>query len=230
MQMATKTDAIADPRTPLSRERVLRAAISLADEAGMESLSMRKLADELGVKAMSLYNHVTNKEDLLNGMVDILVGEIDLSTDNADWKTAMRNRMLSAREVLVRHPWAYRVIESRKTVTSTMLKYMDSIIGIFRDGGFSIDLAHHAMHALGSRLLGFTQELFDDSDELAASPDVAALLLQQMTDDYPNISAMMMQISHDEESTIGSGCDDMVEFVFTIDLILDGLERLRDAA
>ena len=228
--MTTQIEPIAEPRIPLSRDRVLRAAVRLADEAGMESLSMRNLAEELGVKAMSLYNHVTNKEDLLDGIVDILVNEIDLSSSSDDWKIAIRERVLSAREVLVRHPWAYRVIESRATLTPTMLRYMDSIIGIMRDGGFSIDLAHHAMHALGSRLLGFVQELFDDSEELASSPDVAAIMLQQMTAEYPNISAMMIEITHDQDSIIGQGCDDQVEFEFGLDLMLDGLERLLNPA
>jgi len=228
--MSTQTDAPAEPRLPLSRERVLRAAVSLADERGIESLSMRKLGQELGVEAMSLYNHVANKEEILDGMIDIVVGEIDLSSAASDWKAAMRNRVLSARQVMTRHPWAPGVLESRTTISGPLMKYIDSIVGIFRDGGLSIDLAHHAMHALGSRLLGFTQELFDDSEALEESPEIAAVMLQQMTAEYPNISALVAQITHDEETILGSGCDDDVEFVFSIDLILDGLERLRDSA
>lgn len=228
--MAAQDDSSAQARTPLSRERVLRAAVTLADEVGIESLSMRRLGHELGVEAMSLYNHVASKDDLLDGMVDVVVGEIDAPADGSDWKAAMRRRAISAREVLMRHPWAPAVIESRTNATPTILKYMDSIIGIFRNGGFSINLTHHAMHALGSRMLGFTQELFDDSEELAESPEVAALMLQQMTSEYPNISAMMVEISHEEDSILGLGCDDQVEFEFALDLILDGLERLRDSA
>ncbi len=227
--MAMQVDPSTERRIPLTKERVLRAAVILADEAGIEALSMRRLGQELGVEAMSLYNHVANKEDILDGIVDIIVSEIDVSSNGADWKTSMRRRVLSAREVLLRHPWASRVIESRTNITPTMLQYMDSLIGIYLDGGFSIDLAHHALHTMGSRNLGFTQELFDDS-ESEDSPEVAALLLQQMADVYPNISALLMEISHDEDSVVGQGCDDQVEFEFGLDLILDGLERLRDTA
>ena len=230
MQMVTQTDSRTEPRIPLTRERVLRAAIGLADEGGIESLSMRKLGQELGVEAMSLYNHVANKEDILDGMVDAVVSEIDLSPGGTDWKSQLRHRVLSAREVMMSHQWAPGVIETRKTISVPMLKYMDSVLGIVVDGGFSIDLAHHAMHTLGSRLLGFAQELYDDSEELDASPEIAALMLQQMTAEYPNISALVAQITHDEDSIIGTGCDDQVEFVFALDLILDGLERIKDTA
>jgi AcrR family transcriptional regulator len=209
---------------------VLRAAVAFADEHGIESLSMRKLGQELDVEAMSLYNHVANKEEILDGMVDLVVGEIDLPDSGADWRTAMRQRALSAREVLKRHPWAPRVIESRPDLTPTLMKYMDTTVGIFLEGGFSIDLTHHAMHAIGSRILGFTQELFDDSDGTPRNPDEEAALLRQMAASFPNISAMMKQITHDEDSVVGSGCDDEAEFVFALDLILDGLERLRLAA
>ncbi len=200
---------------------MLHAAVRLADTAGIESLSMRRLGQELGVEAMALYNHVDNKEDLLDGMVDVVVSEIAPPATGADWKTAIRGRALSAREVLMRHPWAPRVIESRTDPTPTVMAHLDAILGILRDGGFSLDLTHHALHVLGSRLLGFTQELFDDSDGPDASPEMAAVLLQQMLQPYPNISAMVQEISHDEDS-------DQVEFEFALDLILDGLERLRD--
>lgn len=225
--MATRTAPEAEPRIPLSRERVLRAAVAFADEHGIESLSMRKLGLDLGVEAMSLYNHVANKEEILNGMVDVVVGEIELSAGGAGWKADMRHRALAAREVLLRHPWAPGVIESRSDPTPTMMKYLDSTIGMFLDGGFSIDLTHHSMHAIGSRIWGFTQELFDDSDSPAESPEEAALLIQQMTAGFPNMSAMMKEITHDGESSFGQGCDDQAEFEFALDLILDGLERLR---
>ncbi len=228
--MTTQAESQAQPRIPLSRERVLRAAVALADESGIDAVSMRKVGSELGVEAMSLYNHVANKEEMLDGMVDIVVGEIDLLVEGADWKNTMRSRMMSARQVLVQHKWAAGVLETRTNMTPPMVKYMDSFIGIFRDGGFSFDLTHHAMHALGSRMLGFTQEMFDDSEALEASPEVKAVMMQQMKDQYPNISAMLADISHDGGGeTVGDGCDDDVEFVFAVDLILDGLERLRDA-
>ncbi|MGH2788499.1 MAG: TetR/AcrR family transcriptional regulator C-terminal domain-containing protein [Actinomycetota bacterium] len=225
--MATQADPSVEPRAPLSRERVLRAAIALADEGGIEALSMRKLGQELGVEAMSLYNHVANKEDLLDGMVDVIVSEIDAPPSGTDWQTAMRQRVLSARRSLFRHPWASRVIESRTNATPTMLKYMDSMIGILRAGGFSIDLAHHALHVLGSRLLGFAQELYDDSgDDL--DPEAERVMLQQIATEYPNIAEMARAITHDEDTIVGKGCDDQFEFEFALDLILDGLERLRD--
>ena len=152
-------------RVPLSRDRVLRAAVALADDAGIESLSMRKLAQELGVVPMALYKHVANKEELLDGMVDVVVGEIDPPVHGTDWKSAVRQRILSARRALLRHPWASRVLESRTNPTPLVLGYMDSMIGMFRAGGFSVDLTHHVMHTVGSRIFGFTQELFDDYAE-----------------------------------------------------------------
>jgi AcrR family transcriptional regulator len=226
--MATQVDEGAHPRAPLSRDRVLRAAVALADEGGVDALSMRKLAQELGVVPMALYKHVANKDELLDGMIDVVVGEIDPPAVGTDWKTAIRRRVLSARVALLRHPWASRVIESRTTPTPTVLSYMDSMIGSFRAGGFSTDLTHHAVHAMGSRLLGFTQELFDDSAEV--DPELEAAMLREMAGSYPNIGEMVMAISHDQTSVVGQGCDDQFEFEFALDLMLDGLERLRDTA
>ena len=217
------------PRIPLSRERVLRAAVALADERGIDELSMRKLGQQLGVEAMSLYNHVANKEDVLDGMVDFVVGEIDPPPTGTDWKTAMRERALSARRALLRHPWASRVLESRITPTPMVLEYFDSMIGLLRAGGFSIDLTHHAMHAMGSRLFGFTQELFDDSGT-DLDPEAEAIMLRTMAAKYPHLGEMALAISHDEDSVVGQGCDDQFEFEFALDILLDGLERLRDRA
>ena len=226
--MATQGDVGAQPRVPLSRERVLGAAVALADDGGVDALSMRKLAQELGVVPMALYKHVSNKDELLDGMVDVVVGEIDPPPGGTDWKTTIRQRVLSARSALLRHPWASQVIESRTDPTPTVLEYMDSMVGIFRAGGFSIDLTHHAMHAMGSRLLGFTQELFDDSVDL--DPAATAVMVQQMAGKYPHIIEMLVAITHDEASVVGQGCDDQFEFEFALDLMLDGLERLRATA
>jgi AcrR family transcriptional regulator len=223
--MATKIDETARAREPLTKDRILRAAVALADEGGVESLSMRRLAQELGVVPMALYKHVANKDEMLDGMVDVVVGEIDPPLE-AHWKTVMRERILSARRALLRHPWASRVIESRTNPTPTVIGYMDSMIGILRSGGFSIDLTHHAMHAMGSRALGFSQELFDDSPE--DPPQIQAIAMQQMAEQFPNISEMVAAISHDEGSVVGLGCDDQFEFEFALDLMLDGLERLRE--
>jgi AcrR family transcriptional regulator len=225
--MATQIDVSQRPREPLSRERVLRAAVALADEDGAEALSMRRIAQELGVVPMALYKHVANKDELLDGMVDAVVGEIDPPASGTGWKTAIRQRVLSARRVLLRHPWASQVIESRRNPTPAVLEYMDSMIGMFRAGGFSIDLTHHAMHAMGSRLLGFTQELFDDT--AGVDPRAQAAMLRQLAGTYPNITELVAAITHDQESVVGPGCDDQFEFEFALDLMLDGLERLRDA-
>ena len=224
--MDTELDVEARARVPLSRERVLRAAVALADAGGVESLSMRKLAQQLGVVPMALYKHVANKDELLDHMVDVIVGEIDPPQAGAGWKAAIRQRVLSARRALLRHPWASQVIESRANPTPAVLAYMDSMIGAFRAGGFSIDLTHHAMHAMGSRLLGFSQELFDDTTNVA--PEHQAAMLRELAGSYPNITELVSAITHDEASVVGPGCDDQFEFEFALDLLLDGLERLRD--
>jgi AcrR family transcriptional regulator len=226
--MATKIEESAPAREPLTKERVLQTAVALADEGGVESLSMRKIAQELGVVPMALYKHVANKDEMLDGMVDVVVGEIDPPLEDADWKTTIRERVLSARCALLRHPWASSVIESRTNPTPTVIGYMDSMIGILLKGGFSIDLTHHAMHAMGSRALGFSQELFDDTPD--DPPAVQAIAMQWMAEMYPNISKMAAAISHDDESVVGMGCDDQFEFEFALDLMLDGLDRLRRMA
>ncbi|OEJ37469.1 TetR family transcriptional regulator [Streptomyces agglomeratus] len=212
-------------RPPLSRDRVLRAAIALADEAGIESLSMRKLAQELGVVPMALYKHVANKEQLLDGMVDVVVGEIEPPDPGSDWKGAVRRRILSARRALIGHPWAAQVIQSRPRPTPVVLAYMDSVIGMFRTGGFSVDLTHHVMHALGSRMLGFTQELFDASS--GPEPDAPAPASAGDAGQYPYVAELAGAVAHEEGSVVGGGCDDQFEFEFSLDLLLDGFERLR---
>jgi len=225
------TSARPDPgvehRVPLNRDRILHAAIELADSEGIEALTMRNLAQRLGVEAMSLYHHVANKESLLNGVVDKIVGEIEqemagVDADVSDWRPALRNRILTARRVLLRHPWAPEVIETRTTMTPTLLRYMDSIVGILLEGGFSTDLTHHAMHALGSRALGFNQELFVPDD--AGSDEEAMAMLNEMAASIPNLVTMLAEATHDDpESTLG-WCDDQTEFEFGLDVLLDGLE------
>lgn len=227
--MATQAGEPQTRRTHLSRERVLRAALAMADAHGIESVSMRKLAQEFGVDPMSLYNHVANKDDLLGGMVDLVVDEIELiPMEDGDWKVALRTQVLAAREAMLRHPWARQVLESRTDSSPTIMRYFDAVAGIFRSGGVSIDLMHHALHTLGSRILGFTQDLFDDSNTFDQGPEVIALMAHQMAGEFPNLSAMMLQISHDEATVVGSGCDDQFEFEFALDLLLDGIERLHE--
>ena len=208
-------------RVPLSRDRVLRAAVALADTGGIESLNMRGLAQELGVVPMALYKHVANKEQLLDGMVDVIVGEIQPPVSGSDWKSDVRRRILSARRALLRHPWASRVIESRATPTPVVLAYLDSVIGMFRTGGFSVDLTHHVMHALGSRLWGFTQELFDNPPP-SVDPEIQAVMLREMAGKYPYATELAIAVAHDDESVVGSGCDDQFEFEFALDLLLGG--------
>ena len=231
--MVTRAEPGSQPRLPLSRERVLRAAIRVADQSGIESLTMRRLAEDLGAEAMSLYYHVANKESLLDGIADAVVAEIndvvgaiDVPSAGASWKTAVRRRILSAREVLLRHPWAPRVFETRTSTSPAVLLYYDGLLRLMRDGGFSYDLIHHALHALGSRALGFTQELFDPS--AGASDEDTAAALEGMTDQIPHLVAMFMEVAHDDpDSTLG-WCDDQTEFEFGLDLILDGLDKLRN--
>jgi AcrR family transcriptional regulator len=226
--VTTKLQEETKERAPLSRERILETAVALADRGGVESASMRKIAQELGVVPMALYKHISNKEELLDGMVDAVVGEIDPPLTDVDWKTAVRERILSARRALLRHPWASRVIESRADPTPTVLAYMDSMLGMFKAGGFSIDLIHHAMHAMGSRMLGFSQELFNDNSD--TDPEVEAQMFLAVADKYPNIYELFVAVTHDDSSVVGPGCDDQFEFEFALDLLLDGFERLKQRA
>ncbi|MFJ8469418.1 TetR/AcrR family transcriptional regulator [Streptomyces swartbergensis] len=221
--MAQQTDAVR--RTPLTRDRVLRAAVALADDIGIEALSMRRLAKELGVVPMALYKHVSNKEQLLDGMVDVVMGEIDPPAPGSNWKSAVRHRILSARRAFLGHPWAAQVIQSRSSPTPVVLAYMDSVIGMFRTGGFSVDLTHHAMHALGGRMMGITQELFDAPPGPAPRAQTASS--QEDAGEYPYVMELAGAVAHDEDSVVGRGCDDQFEFEFALDLLLDGFERLR---
>ncbi|MFF2214202.1 TetR/AcrR family transcriptional regulator [Streptomyces antibioticus] len=227
MERAARAGSAPRSRTPLSKARVLVTAVALADEGGVDALSMRRIAQALDVVPMALYKHVAHKNALLDGMIDVLVGEIDPPAQDADWKTAVRGRVLSARRMLLRHPWAPEVIESRMkaraTPTPAVMAYLDSMIGLFRAGGFPIGLVHHAMHVMGSRLLGFSQELFQDTP---GEPDPDAPPPEEMAARYPHITALAMAVAHDEDSVVGSGCDDQAEFEFALDLTLDGLERL----
>jgi AcrR family transcriptional regulator len=223
--MSTEIDTGTEPRVGLTMETILRTAVALADEGGVDAVSMRRVAQELGVVPMALYRHVANKDAMLDGMVDVVVGEIDRPAGGADWKSAVRERILSARRVLLRHPWASRVIESRSEPTPTVLAYMDSMIGMFRAGGFSIDLTHHVLHTMGSRLWGFTQELFNDSAD--SDPEMEAETFAAMAGLYPSIYELYLAVNHDDASVVGPGCDDQFEFEFALDMLLDGIERIR---
>jgi AcrR family transcriptional regulator len=222
--MTRRTRTAAEPRAPLSRAQVLRAAVALADESGLRSLTMRKLGEVVGVEAMSLYNHVASKDDVLDGMVDLVFGEIRLPTGEADWKVAMRRRAVSAREVLSRHPWAIGLMDSRTSPGPATLRHHDAVIGSLREGGFSIELAAHAFSALDSYIYGFalaeTSLPFDTAEE---SAEVAQMILKQLpADEYPHLTELTI------EHVLRPGYDYADEFEFGLDLILDGLERARD--
>ena len=213
---------MAEPRTRLSRELVLRAAITLADRDGIESLSMRKLGQEVGVEAMSLYNHVRNKEDMLNGMVDVVFSEIDLPFSEVDWSLAMRQRAISARQALLRHPWAIGLMESRAQPGPATLRHHDSVLRNLRDAGFTIEMAAHAYSVLDSYIYGFTlNELslpFDTSEEVA---EVAGNILREFpATEYPHLAEMAV------EHAMKPGYDYGDEFEFGLNLILDGLKRV----
>jgi AcrR family transcriptional regulator len=210
-------------RTPLNRERVLHAAIALADEGGIEALSMRKLAQELGVEAMSLYNHVANKDDILDGIVELVASEIDLALNGADWKTAMRRRATSAHEVLSRHHWACSLWMSSRTFGPARMRFADSILRGLREAGFSNDLTYHAFHVLQSHVMGFTlQERNLDFDVEELKKLAARFLRDFPAAEYPDLAEHIRQ--HMEPSDEHQGT-----FEFGLDLILDSLERLRNA-
>jgi len=208
----------------LSRERVLRAAVRLADEGGIESLSMRKLAQDLGVKAMSLYNHVANKDDLLDGIVDIVVSEIEVPNLGVDWKTAMRRRAMSAHEVLLRHPWSTMPLVSRVNVGPAMLRYVDATLGCLREAGFSLETADRAWNAIDSHIYGFTlQELnfpFETEEYSEAAKNGLSLI---PADKYPYLN----RLTHD---VIEGRYDGIHDFEFGLELILNGLDRFRHNA
>jgi AcrR family transcriptional regulator len=222
-------EALARPkpevRTPLSRERVLRAAVAFADESGIGSLSMRKLGEVLGVEAMSLYNHIANKSELLDGMVDVVFGEIDLPGGESDWRSAMRQRAISARTVLSRHRWAIGLMESRTTPGPATLRHHDAVIGSLRGGGFSVAMAAHAFSVLDSYIYGFAlQEAnlpFDTGEETAELAQ--AILAQFPADEYPHLTELTV------EHVLQPGYDYGNEYAFGLDLILDGLEHANGA-
>jgi AcrR family transcriptional regulator len=184
---------------------------------------MRRLAQELGIEAMSLYTHVRNKDDLLDGMADAVIGEIPVESAGDDWRAALRGTVLAARAVMLRHPWAPRAIASRTAIGPAGLRYVDAILGILRENGFTVAHAHHAIHVLGSRLLGFTQNLFDDSG--GDEPGEAAALAERFAASHPYVVELALAVLHD--GALGP-CDDAAEFTFGLDLILDGLARLRN--
>jgi AcrR family transcriptional regulator len=222
--VTTEATSIAGRREPLTKERVLRAAVELADRGGIEALSMRKLGQELGVEAMALYRHVRNKDDILDGAIDAVVAEVQLPRPGDDWQSSIRESALASRQVMLRHPWAPQVIVERPEIGPATLRHINAMMEILRGAGFSLELAHHAIHVLGSRILGFTQDPFDDAANPPPDPETAARLARELGEQFPYLGELAAAVSH--EGGLG-GCDDDFEFKFGLDLILEGLERRR---
>lgn len=207
-------------RAPLTRERVLIAALAYADEHGIESLSMRKLGEVLGVEAMSLYKHVANKDEILDGIVDLVATEMELPRLNGKWKAEMRRRAISAHEVLLRHPWATLLIVSRVSAGPAMLRYVDATIGCLRGAGFSYAAADHAWNALDNFVYGFTLHKLKfplQPEEYAAA--AAAYLPHLPVEQFPHLHGMSRQI-------IDGLHDGVNRLEFGLDLLLDGLEKM----
>jgi AcrR family transcriptional regulator len=221
--MPTKVPGAAPPRAPLNRDRVLQAAVELADSGGVEP-TMRKLGEALGVQAMSLYNHVANKDDLLDGMIDAVFGEIELPSQEGSWKTAMRHRAVSVRSALSRHRWAIGLMESRTSPGPATLRHHDAVLGCLRAAGFSLELAAHAYAALDSYIYGFALQQaslpFRTSEEAVELAD--SMLRQFPADAYPHLAELTVQ------HVLRPGYDYADEFEFGLDLILNGLDRVRN--
>lgn len=206
-------------RQPLTRERVLDAALGYADEHGIENLSMRKLGELLGVEAMSLYKHVANKDEILDGLVDRVAGEIELPSAEGKWKDAMRRRAISAHQVLLRHPWATMLIVSRASVGPCMLRYVDATLGCLRRAGFSFAAADHAWNAIDSYVYGFTLQRLNfpfQPEEYAAA--AASYLPHIPEEQFPYMYGLSKQVADGQH-------DGVNELEFGLDLLLDGLER-----
>jgi AcrR family transcriptional regulator len=212
------------PRAALSKERVLRAAVTLADEIGIASLSMRKLGEALGVEAMSLYRHVANKDAILDGIVDIVAAEFEAPALGGNWKAAMRRRAIAAHEALVRHPWATMLVVSRANVGPAMLHYVDATIGCLREAGFSYALADHAWNALDSYVYGFTLQKLNFPFEPQEYAKMAKAYLPMIpADQFPHLNGMSQQV-------IDGQHDGLHSLEFGLDLILDGLDKRRRKA
>jgi AcrR family transcriptional regulator len=227
MPLVGQTEQSTETRAPLSRERVLQTAVELADRHGLEGLSMRKLADELGVAAMSLYYYFPNKGTLLDGMIDLVFAEIEPPSTDVDWKTAMRRRAVATREALNRHRWAVGHMEGRGTHGPANLRLHDAVLGCLRAAGFSIEMSVHAYSVQDAYIYGFALQETDMSSE---TPDDFAAEAQRQMEVYAD---MLADYPHLVEVVGGyvaeSGYDYATEFLFGLDLILDALDRLRCA-
>lgn len=208
-------------RPRLSRERVLRGAVAVADAGGIASLTIRSLAAELGVKPMSVYHHVANKDEILDGIVDLVFGEIDLPVLGGDWHAEMRRRATSAREALRRHPWAIGLLESRTNPGPATLKHHDAVIGTLRSAGFSVEMTAHAYALIDAYVYGFA---LSEASLPINGPETVTEVAEQMMekyagDDYPHL------VEFSVEHVMKPGYDYGEEFEFGLDVVLDGLAR-----
>jgi AcrR family transcriptional regulator len=216
----TKADNVASPRLRLNRDRVLDAGIALADADGINALSMRRLAQQLGVEAMSLYNHVRNKDDLLGGMLDRIAGEIELPDNSHDWREAARARAVSAHDALMRHPWAPQLWASPAKVGPQRMRYLDHALHALRYAGFAEGLLDHAFHTIENHIMGHALQAQGFAIDPAQMQSAGREILRTFpVNEYPNLAA------HIRYHVDNPGGDD--EFEFGLDLILDGLIRLR---
>ena len=218
--------ARAEPRRRLSRERVLQAAIANADAGGLEALTMRTLAEMLGVAPMALYRHVANKDDLIDAMVDVVFSEIGVPAGAGDWKTSMRQRAIAVRDALTRHPWAVGLMESRRTPGPANLRHHDAVIGRLRAAGFDVAMAAHAYSLLDSYIYGFALTKlnlpFETSEDVG---EVAESMLQPFpATEYPNLVEFL------SEHVMKPGYDHGNEFEYGLDVVLGGIETSRDRA
>jgi AcrR family transcriptional regulator len=221
----SRPEPATETRAPLSRERVLETALTLADRHGLEWLSMRKLADELGVAAMSLYYYVPNKVELIDGMIDIVFGEIEPPSVELDWKTAMRRRAVSTREALNRHRWAVGHMEGRSNHGPANLRLHNAVLGCLRAAGFSIEMTVHAYSVQDAYIYGFALQETDMSSE---TPDDFAAEAQRQMHAYEDVLADYPHLVEVVGGYVAqSGYDYATEFRFGLDLILDSLDRLR---
>ncbi|MFG1900100.1 TetR/AcrR family transcriptional regulator [Micromonospora carbonacea] len=270
--MPRRADDRSATRAParLSRETIVAAAIDLADRDGLAGLSMRRLAQHLGVDAMSIYYHLRDKDTLLAAMVDAVAAEIEADVPAAGigadvpaagigaaesvaagvkadavaveadadgqvdagagalgpgpWTDQLRALITRARRTMLRHPWAARVLEARDTPTPAVLRHIERVLAVMRGGGCSVSLSHHALHLLGSRILGFSQDLFDDSPNTAPTGEAAAAQAAAWAETMPHIAELAAAVAH--SGALG-GCDDEDEFAFALDLLIEGLDRRR---
>jgi len=210
-------------RVPLSKERIFQAAIDVADREGLQALTMRRLGAELGVEAMAVYKHVSSKDDILDGMVELVVSRIDTPAERADWRDAMRSRAISAREVLRRHSWAIGLLDSRRSMGPNQLRYVDAVLGSLRSAGFSVDDAAHAFSLLDSYVYGHVvQEMSWSGRSEPSEPPGPAPESEISSTDYPHLAEMAAHAAGGTFSFDG-------EFTHGLDVILSALEPGRSS-